>query len=110
MLKIGGLGYHLEYVMQTPEKLVNLQKVALSKSLVKATVNQIPGTRCKPNSRLPFYGDPGEDFDPSLLYPHLQHTEVPHDSLCGWFYCPRPRDRRLFRRDIPMFPCTVCMG
>ncbi|OGM43365.1 hypothetical protein ABOM_008721 [Aspergillus bombycis] len=27
LLKIGGLGYHLEYVMQTPEKLVNLQKV-----------------------------------------------------------------------------------
>ncbi|KOC15521.1 hypothetical protein AFLA70_122g002121 [Aspergillus flavus AF70] len=26
LLKIGGLGYHLEYVMQTPEKLVNLQK------------------------------------------------------------------------------------
>jgi hypothetical protein len=28
VVKQGGVGYHLEYVMQTPRKLVTLQKVS----------------------------------------------------------------------------------
>ncbi|KAE8421554.1 hypothetical protein BDV36DRAFT_292202 [Aspergillus pseudocaelatus] len=88
LLKIGGLGYHLEYVMQTPEKLVNLQKGLVANQILD----------------FPFTVTPAKI---SILLFYIRIFSTPKFRMIGWFYCPWPRDRGLFRGDIPMFPCAA---
>jgi hypothetical protein len=52
VVKQGGVGYHLAYVMRTPQKLVTLQKVSFS--LVALEVENLIYDRCRAFTQMRF--------------------------------------------------------